>query len=725
MATLVLTVAGTALGGPIGGAIGAYLGQQVDQRLFGPGPVDGPRLKELTVTTSTYGQPIPRHFGRMRVAGTVIWATDLVESSETQGGKGKPKVTTYSYAANFAVALSSTPIQRIGRIWADGNLLRGSAGDLKVEGEMRAYLGHGDAQVDPLIAADKGSQAPAFRDCAYVVFENLQLADFGNRIPALTFEIFSQDDASVSLKQLVPDAAKTTDDAPLANTRGFSDEGGPVSSALSAINRVFPLSCATTKAGLRISSAVDIPANIPVLPEQLLNEGNADTSERHKRRAQNQGQEPLALRYYDEERDYQPGVQRAIGLRPNGRENIIDLPATMTANGAKALANDNAHRARWQSETITWRIGELDPSIELGGVVRLPDTPGIWRVVSWEWYDQGIELQLQRLAPAGTSSLGADTGIPTPPLDLTLSATQLKLFEVPPEDTSNPASIAMLAAVSSNGPAWFGASLFKEQGAALIPIASSNIQRAICGNLAAALAPSPALLFEPQAEIEVQLIANDLTLFDTDIEGLAAGANRLLIGSELVQFLRAESLGDRLWRLRGLLRGRAGTEEHALSSHPEQTSVVVLDDRLTDLSDAGLESTPSTRIAAIGRADADAVFASLQNAGLSRRPPTPVHPRVTVNDDSSVLLCWLRRARGQWRWDVEGDIPLVEETEKYLVGYGPVSAPFAAFSVNEPQITISQSEQQALLVNHGPADLWVRQVGTYKSSNALFLTTIN
>ena len=133
MATLLLTAVGTAVGGPLGGALGALVGQQADRALFGGSSQEGPRLKELSVTTSSYGQPIARHFGRMRVAGTVIWATDLSESSSTEGGKGKPKTTTYSYSANFAVALSSTPILDVGRVWADGNLLRGSSGDLKVE----------------------------------------------------------------------------------------------------------------------------------------------------------------------------------------------------------------------------------------------------------------------------------------------------------------------------------------------------------------------------------------------------------------------------------------------------------------------------------------------------------------------------------------------------------------------------------------------------------------
>ena len=74
MATLLLTAVGTAIGGPIGGSIGALIGQQVDRRVFGGGGREGPRLRELAISTSSYGQAIPRQFGRMRVPGTVIWS---------------------------------------------------------------------------------------------------------------------------------------------------------------------------------------------------------------------------------------------------------------------------------------------------------------------------------------------------------------------------------------------------------------------------------------------------------------------------------------------------------------------------------------------------------------------------------------------------------------------------------------------------------------------------
>ena len=148
MATLVLTAVGSAIGGPIGGAIGAIIGQQVDQNiLFRPKGREGPRLQELAVQTSSYGSQIPRIYGKMRVAGTVIWATDLKETrSREGGGKGRPSTTVYSYSACFAVALSSRQIQNVGRIWADGKIFRGAAGDLGLRPPKR--LAHEFRQQD-------------------------------------------------------------------------------------------------------------------------------------------------------------------------------------------------------------------------------------------------------------------------------------------------------------------------------------------------------------------------------------------------------------------------------------------------------------------------------------------------------------------------------------------------------------------------------------------------
>ncbi len=196
MATLVLAAAGQALGGLLAGGVGAAVGQAAgafagyafDNALFGESrTIEGPRLSELEVQSSVEGAPIPLVYGRVRLAGQVIWSTSLEEvvSEEKVGGKGGGGGATsrsYSYFGNFAVAICEGEITRLGQIWADGKLL--DTTDIT----MRVYHGGADQMVDPLIAGKQGD-CPAYRNVAYVVFERLPLADFGNRLPQLTFEV--------------------------------------------------------------------------------------------------------------------------------------------------------------------------------------------------------------------------------------------------------------------------------------------------------------------------------------------------------------------------------------------------------------------------------------------------------------------------------------------------------------------------------------------------------
>ncbi len=105
MATVVLTVVGTAIGGPIGGAIGGFLGRKLDQAILGGGgarTVEGGRLSDLSVQVSSYGEPINRVYGAMRLPGNVVWSSGLAErrqekTSGTGGKGGGHEGTTLSY----------------------------------------------------------------------------------------------------------------------------------------------------------------------------------------------------------------------------------------------------------------------------------------------------------------------------------------------------------------------------------------------------------------------------------------------------------------------------------------------------------------------------------------------------------------------------------------------------------------------------------------------------
>ncbi|WP_336979404.1 phage tail protein [Altererythrobacter fulvus] len=727
MATLILSTLGS-MAGPLGGALGALAGQQLDRALIGSPRREGPRLKELAVTTSTYGAPIPRQHGLLRSAGTIIWATELAESSATSGGKSGPAITTYAYSASFAVALSCRPIREIGRIWADGNLLRGAAGDLKVGGIMRLYRGYGDQPVDPLIASDIGPACPAFRHIAYVVFEDLQLADFGNRIPALTFEIVA-DDGEVTLAQLLePLDEPFTGHRDLAGLQGFSLEGGRMAEMLAVLDTVWPMALDTSGRALAIRAADGLPDTPPLLPPPAAapdGEGFARAGGVRHMRGGASGPVPDALRYYDAQRDFLPGMQRAEGRARPGEGMTIDLPGTLSAADARALVNAAAQRQSWGQESLAWRLADLDPALAPGVVVRAPTFPGLWRIEGWEWSEEGVTLELRRLPRGPARQPRADPGSALPAPDVVATATLLECFELPWDGTGTGDRPAIHAAPSSAGAGWRGAALHAERDGVLAPLGGTGARRCVIGHSAGPVPPSPAMLLERGASIDVMLASADFALTSTTPEALANGANRALLGGEVIQFAAATALGGGTWRLAGLLRGRGGTEDAAQAGHPAGTVFVLLDGTARLLDPVKVGPSQGTLILAQGLADAEPVSAPIANPGLSLRPLAPVHPRVQRPGDGGLTLGWTRRARGAWGWADEVDVPLAEQMEAYRVGLGPTDAPLAAWDVSAPALTLSAGTLAPLRAAHPGAPFWVRQVGSFAQSHPLFLTTLS
>ena len=733
MATLVFSALGTLIGGPLGGALGALAGRQVDSMIFGNGNREGPRLKELAATASSYGTILPRHFGQMRVAGSIIWSTDLVEHQQTQGGgKGRPSVTTYSYTASFAVALASRPILSVGRIWADGNLLRGAAGDLKANGNFRLHTGEGDQQPDPLMLQVEGeSHCPAHRGLAYAVFEDLDLGDFFNRIPSLTFEVIS-DTGTITVQTILDDVIPDSEAAlSLDGIDGFSCEG-PLADTLSLLDPMFPMDADASGESLTIARG-RLQSSAISLHEAAVATDDGDFGA-HAGFARKR--EPLALsppevlRYYDIERDYQPGLQRATGRPGPGQPRTVELPAALSATNARILVERLSTRASWARETLAWRTTELDPAIGPGAIVTVPGQLGRWRVSEWEWREKGVELSLTRIAPNSTEAAAAafppsaDAGRSNPPIDTLPPATTLAAFELPWDGDGSGDTPAVFAAVSSAGSNWSGAALYVDRGdGSLIPIGASGRSRSILGTSIGALAASNPLLFDRSNTVTVELLASDMALTDATPRLLSAGSNRALLGGELIQFSHVVPLGDRRWRLEGLLRGRGGTES-AVASHSVGERFVLLDGQAIALDSAKLGSAAGTLIAATGLGDTAPVEASIALQGITRRPLSPVHGRARTLADNSLELTWTRRARGAWTWLDGVDAPLHEQAEVYLVTYGPLSAPLALWEVTSPGLTIDAAQRADLAASLPGECFRVRQQGTYALSEPLVLATL-
>lgn len=674
MATVVLTAVGTALGGPIGAAVGGLIGNVIDnQILFRPQGREGPRLSDLQVQTSSYGTQVPRLFGTMRVAGTVIWATDLTEiRSRSGGGKGRPSVTSYSYAASFAVALSARGIRSVKRIWADGNLLRGTAGDFKTEmSAFRVHAGGEDQPVDPLIAAAQGLAAtPAHRGIAYVVFEELALADYGNRIPSLTFEV-EADAGPVPIGAVAMDiSGGRLGGTGLGDVNGFAASGADVRAAIMPLVEAHGLALRSDGDGLRLA-ATDAVAQGVIGADALVRRVNGQAIDPTERSGAAADGVPVALslRHYDAARDYQAGVQRVTRPGPGRQERGMEVPVVMAADAARAVAAARLADGWTGRATMSLRCDWRALDFSVGAVVSVADAPGLWRIEEREWEAMAVRLALRRVPGAGGAlPTGASSGAIVRQADAPHGPTTLILADLP-QMRDGVASAPVLVAAAGGREGWRSAALFvmSESGEAT-PIGRSAL-RAVMGVTDTALPTGSATLIDRRHGLSVTLLARDMALGGADEAALGQGRNLCLVGQELVQFETAVRTGPTSYRLNGLRRGLRGTE-WAMSAHGTSERFLLIEEgRLVEplavMGTSG-EVGATLKIAAMGLGDVEPVESALVVSGAALMPPCPVHLTARA-EGSGHTFGWVRRSRAGWTWSSGGDVPMGEEIERYRI----------------------------------------------------------
>jgi hypothetical protein len=203
MATLLLAAGGAAAGGAIFGtqaaiSIGWVLGSVLGMLFFGPKSeiAQGPRLNDLRVQASTYGQMQTYIFGTMRVPAEVIWSTYIIEhKNDVDFGKGGGGTQIFFwYDISIACAWSEGPVDGIIRIWANTKLVQDNRPESrtrqKYDKPIRNYFGTEVQLNDPLIEGDVGANiAVPYRKLCYTVFEDFPLIDTANAVPNFTAEV--------------------------------------------------------------------------------------------------------------------------------------------------------------------------------------------------------------------------------------------------------------------------------------------------------------------------------------------------------------------------------------------------------------------------------------------------------------------------------------------------------------------------------------------------------
>lgn len=175
------------------------LGRSIDSEIFGVDDINyirGPKLLDLNIQTSSYGETIPIIFGRVKIAGNIIWAKPIKEVATTtqvsSGGKGgdvrqtAKSETRFNYYATFALALCEGEVTTLDKFYANGKLINPSSYCT----QYNVYKGTETQSADPIIETYEGAgNVTAYRGLCYIVFEDFNITEFGNRLPNFTFEV--------------------------------------------------------------------------------------------------------------------------------------------------------------------------------------------------------------------------------------------------------------------------------------------------------------------------------------------------------------------------------------------------------------------------------------------------------------------------------------------------------------------------------------------------------
>ncbi len=163
---------------------------------------EGPRLGNSQITSADEGNAIVRVWGKFRVGGQLIWTTnfreEVIVDRTVRGGKGGPKQisesTTYKYFCSFAIGIcESAGGFKLNRVFLDGTQI-----DLS-KFTWRFYDGSETQNPDPKIEAVEGvGNVPAYRGLCYIVFDEMELTDYGNRLPQVAVEVTAPSSGNLS-----------------------------------------------------------------------------------------------------------------------------------------------------------------------------------------------------------------------------------------------------------------------------------------------------------------------------------------------------------------------------------------------------------------------------------------------------------------------------------------------------------------------------------------------
>lgn len=699
------------------------LGTSFLLRLFEPTRrVEGPRISDLSAPRSNYGSGIPIVWGKCRLGGNLIWATNIREvvKKSRKRGKGfgpKTQTTDYSYFANFAVMLCRGPIARVNRIWLNGKLVyaHGGTANQFFNTYGRIYTGTTGQNPDPMIQStipvvandyglspDPGTRAaeiaaieqtygititnqqPGYRRRAYLVFEGLPLSDYNNAIPAVSVEVVAQE--SISLQQIIEELcaeaglqpgeynASALADVPVD---GFILKNvQSINGALEELQSAYFFDVIRSQGVLRFvkqSRARDVvePDN-GMLAAHVFGQDRPDDYNKEVLTIEQLPSE-VTVTFLDAAEDYaenSASYRRQSALPDNKKDVSVQL--VLTANHARQMAERLLFQ-EWIEQRIKYELS-LPLSMlhaEAGDLLQV-NLSGQVETLEIKRVKLGANLICEyECTPSDKSFLSYTRQLPIRPVESEIQVegdTILSVRDVNLVSDSDPEGLYVVATGEGT---WRFGFLYASVDSTNYSYSSNLGPKGVIGGVIGDALPNALpYVYDENSILFVQLRSGDTLESVTDAQ-LDQGANKALVGDEIIQFGSAIYISDNQWRLERFRRGIRGTS-HAISGHHANEVFLLLTG--DDASVLVQEGTTAD----VGRTYYFKALNSYQTLdqvsalavpilGNAYRPYAPSGVALTRNSGGDLIVSWHRHTRRNGRWQDGGDVAIPSSELRCLV----------------------------------------------------------
>lgn len=354
----------------------------------------------------------------------------------------------------------------------------------------------------------------------------------------------------------------------------------------------------------------------------------------------------VSLTYISPDIDYNNFTQKSdLFTFEEGQDVNMSVPIVLTHEKAKEICETtliNAHLERMNYKFNTsYKFIHLEP----GDVVDSP--MGLIRIAKVEEIEEGI-LEFEATDAGDASTLigtGLNVQLPSASNNTVRKVTMSGgLFIDPPnlDDTDTTVRI-FCAAHGFNKSDWTGAAVYMstDNGATYKQVANTNTASTV-GLVSTATPYAGHHVWDLSTEITVELVSGSL-LSQSEIAVLN-GANRCMVGQEVIGFCNAELIGANTYKLSKLLRGRQGSEQYS-STHTANELFVMLDKLVKiEFSDADRGTTKLFKVVSVG-ADLSSVEAKPVKIMSNNTRMWTVHTPTYQLVGSTWKLFWQERVR--------------------------------------------------------------------------------